>query len=100
MRTFLFLLVTIAMIVGVTVGTFLEGNWLWIVSLGAGMALDTLIVAPLLISSSDDSPKGFWYEGQYLVDGQDYHGENDRRLIEAHGIDALNFVPSTPPDYR
>jgi len=33
-------------------------------------------------------------------DGVDYHGEDDAKLILEHGIDELNFTPSTPPKYR
>jgi len=45
-------------------------------------------------------PAQFTHAGKLYVDGRDYHGENDRRLIEEHGEQGLNFCPSTPPEYR
>ena len=45
-------------------------------------------------------PEGFWFEGSYLVEGQDYHGGQDKQLIQKHGLRSLNFDPSTPPAYR
>lgn len=44
--------------------------------------------------------KGFWHQGKYLVDGVDYHGEEDAVLIQNHGLNGLNFSPSTPPEHR
>jgi len=45
-------------------------------------------------------PASFTHRGKLFVDGKDYFGEDDRQLIEAHGVRALNFRPSTPPAYR
>ena len=39
-------------------------------------------------------------ETDKLVRGVDYHTDSDLELIEAHGINGLNFSPSTPPEYR
>ena len=35
-----------------------------------------------------------------LIDKKDYHGEHDLKLIKEFGYNNLNFVPSTPPEFR
>lgn len=39
-------------------------------------------------------------DGIKLIDGKDYHGEDDLVLIKKYGYNNLNFVPSTPPQFR
>jgi len=45
-------------------------------------------------------PETFTSDGKVYTKGKDYHTEHDKELIQRWGESGLNFVPSTPPDYR